>query len=243
MSAVLVLSPSLGTTAELFGPILPALNDFSVVVLRPTPATAARRVPDGDVTVASIGEATLAQLDAQGIASFSFCGVSLGGMVGMWIAAAAPDRVERLVLACTGAKLGAEADYRARAAAVRSGGIEQFAAGVRDRWFTPPFRRTAAADACLDMLLATSPEGYAACCEAVGQFDFRGELGRVRAPTLVVAGADDPLTPPAVVETLTSGIAGASVTTIDHAAHLACAEQPGAFGAAVLAHLTQEVPV
>ena len=98
-------------------------------------------------------------------------------------------------------------------------------------------RSSAAAERVLDQLRATPAEGYAACCEAVGAFDFRSRLAEVVPPTLVLHGADDPVTPPAVVDELAGGIRGAQRTAIPRAAHLANVEQPSAFTDAVLSHL------
>ncbi len=153
----------------------------------------------------------------------------MGGMVGMWLAVNAPERVERLVLACTGAKLGERADYEARAELVRHEGVGVVVEGARDRWFTPAFRESPEARVILDELAAMPAEGYAACCEAVGAFDFRGELHRIAAPTLAIFGAEDAVTPPDVRDTLAAGIPGVRVVEIANAAHLANVEQPQAF--------------
>ena len=125
---------------------------------------------------------------------FSFCGLSLGGMVGMWLGAFAPERIDRLVLACTGPKLGTKADYDARAELVRREGMDVVVDGARERWFTPGFRDDPRAQRILDDLRGIDPEAYAACAEAVGDFDFRADVERIAVPTLVVYGRDDPVT-------------------------------------------------
>jgi 3-oxoadipate enol-lactonase len=133
-------------------------------------------LPIERVTIESIARAVLALLDAQGAACTSFCGVSLGGMVGMWLGANAPDRIERLVLACTGASLGTPQLYAERAATVRAEGTAVTVPGARERWFTPRFVDSPEATRILADLAATPAEGYAACCEAVGSFDFHERL-------------------------------------------------------------------
>ena len=125
---------------------------------------------------------------------FSFCGLSLGGMVGMWLGALAPERIDRLVLACTGPKLGTKEDYDARAELVRREGMGVVVDGARERWFTPSFRDDPRARRILDDLRDYDPETYAACAEAVGDFDFRADVERIAVPTLVVYGRDDPVT-------------------------------------------------
>ena len=251
----LVLSPSLGTTTSLWEPQLPALTrSFRVLrhdlpghtpVTVPGPGLAPGARPQGhdpQLTVADIGEGILALLDELGVERASFCGISLGGMVGMWLGAAAPQRIDRLVLACTGASLGTPQAYFERAALVREEGIEPVLEGARERWFTPAFRDTPAARRVLDTLREIPRDGYAACCEAVGGFDFHDRLHLVAPPTLVVHGSDDVVTPPAVVEALLSGIQDAVDATIDGAAHLANVEQPEAFTRALLDHLEERAP-
>jgi pimeloyl-ACP methyl ester carboxylesterase len=160
-------------------------------------------------------------------------------MVAMWLSVNAAERIEQVILACTGANLGTPEMFSERATLVRREGLNVVADGARERWFTPGFRHTAAANRCIEELRNTPAEGYAACCEAVGNFDFRTELHRVTQPTLVITGAEDPITPPPVVETLTDGTPGATHVVLAGAAHLANVEQPDAFNAAVLRHLQE----
>lgn len=218
----LVLLGGLGTTAAIWEPQLESLEDAMAIDL---PGHGAEPLPAGEVTIASIGTSLLERLPAR----FSFCGMSMGGMVGMWIAANAPERLERLVLACTGAKLGERAEYEERAERVRREGLGIVVDGARERWFTPAFRDTPAARKVLETLAASDREGYASCCEAVGRFDFRGELNLIATPTLVLFGDRDPVTPPDVRETLRDGIPDMREAEIAGAAHLACVEQPDVF--------------
>jgi 3-oxoadipate enol-lactonase len=231
---MIALLGALGTTTAMWDPQLAALADAQAFDL---PGHGTAPLPDGPVTVASIGEQLLEQLPG----TFSFCGLSLGGMVGMWLAANAPERIERLVLACTGASLGTSELYAERAALVRAEGTRVTVDGARERWFTPEFRDSPAAQRIIDDLLATSAEGYAACAEAVGRFDFHHRLVDVAAPTLVLYGEQDPVTPPDVIDTLVAGIPVAEARGIPNAAHLANVEQPEAFNEAVLDYLRSAV--
>jgi 3-oxoadipate enol-lactonase len=233
---VLVLAPSLGTTIRLWEPQLDAFAERFQVVRHDHPGHGGSPVPGGRFSVEDEARALLALLDGLGIERFSFCGISLGGMVGMWVAALAPERVETLTLCCTGAKLGELEDWRERARLVRDEGTEALVQAQRARWFSAGFRDTAAADACLDELRHVPREGYALCAEAVGGFDFRDKLGRIEVPTLVVAGEADPTATPAVIQALADGIAGARVETIPGAGHLANVERPDLVAAAVLSH-------
>jgi len=238
---VLVLSASLGTTTSLWDAQVAALAVGRRVVRHDHPGHGESPVPDGPVRVADIGAGVLDILDGLAVERASFCGISLGGMIGMWLGANAPGRIDRLVLACTGASLGTRQMYEERAAIVRAEGTAVMLDGARERWFTPPFRESPTAQRLFDELLQISPEGYAACCEAVGAFDFHCELGRVEPAALVVYGDEDPVTPPPVVDALADGIPHARRAGIAHAAHLANVEQPEAFNAAVLMHLDERI--
>jgi 3-oxoadipate enol-lactonase len=240
---VLAFSPSLGTTMSLWEAQVGRLASEFRIVRHDHPGHGISPLPSGPVTVAAIGAGVVGILDELGIAQASFCGISLGGMVGMWLGANAPERIDRLALASTGASLGTPAMYDERAALVLAEGVEAVAAGARERWFTPAFADSPAARRILEELVEVPPEGYAACCEAVGAFDFQGELHRVAAPTLVLVGEEDPVTPPETIDTLAQGIPDVQVVSISNAAHLSNVEQPDVFNEAVLAHLEERTTV
>ena len=161
----------------------------------------------------------------------------IGGMVGQWLGANAPERLAGLALCCTGAKLGNREDFLARAELVRREGTGVTVDGARERWFTPAFRDAPEARRVLEQLAAIPAEGYAACAEAVGEWDFRDQLHRVAPGALVLFGDHDPVTPAEVRETLLRGIPDARAAYVRGAAHLANVEQPRAFSEAVLAHV------
>jgi 3-oxoadipate enol-lactonase len=236
-AAVLVLSGGLGTTTAMWDSQLPAFAATRRVLRVDHPGHGNSPLPAGRVTVDGIARAVVTLLDELEIVTASFCGVSLGGMVGQWLGANEPERIDHLVLACTGTSLGTRATYEERAELVRREGLDVVVDGAAERWFTPAFRESNEAQRILDELRRMSPEGYAACCEAVGAFDFREDVHRIEPPTLVLFGEDDPVTPPAVIEELTTGIPGSRSMSIACAAHLANVEQPEAFAAAVLSHL------
>jgi pimeloyl-ACP methyl ester carboxylesterase len=156
-------------------------------------------------------------VDEQGVSRFSFCGLSLGGMVGMWLGANAADRIDLLVLACTSARFGAPPEWEERAAFVRRQGMSSVATAAIDKWFTAAYEDR---NAYLQM-----------------QLDFREQLGRISVPTLVIAGAEDEATPVADAEFIVAGIPDARLVVIEGAAHLANVEQPSLFTDAVLEHL------
>jgi 3-oxoadipate enol-lactonase len=234
----LLLAGSLGTTMAMWDPQLPALA-ARLRVLRVDPRGHGRsEVPAGPYTIDDIAGDLLALLDSLALVSVSYCGLSLGGMAGMWLAAHAPDRIDRLALCCTSAWLPPAEGWTARAAHVRAHGTASVRDQVVARWFTPDFaRRDRAAVAWAgDMLAATPAEGYAGCCDAIAAMDLRQDLAAIRAPTLVISGAADPATPPAHGAAIAAGITGAKIAVVP-AAHLANIEVPEAVGGLLTGHL------
>jgi len=238
---VVVLSSSLGTAHRLWEPQLPALAARFRVLRYDARGHGASSVPPGPWDVATLARDVLGLLDRLELRAVSFCGLSLGGMVGMWLGVNAPGRIRRLVLANTAARLGPPSAWDARIAAVRAGGMAAVADGVLGRWFTPAFRgaRPEEVERSRQMLLATPPEGYAAACAAVRDMDQRAAIASIRAPALVVAGASDQATPPADGRFLAERIPGARYLELQ-AAHLSNVEAPGPFTDAVVRFLSGE---
>jgi 3-oxoadipate enol-lactonase len=238
---VLVLPSSLGTTRELWEPQLAAFaRDFRVLRYEHR-GHGESPVPPGPYAMADLAADALALLDELEIERAAWCGLSLGGMVGMWIAARAPERLSGLALACTSARIGAPDAYRERAALVRERGIEPVADAVVARWFSAEtFRERPQLAARFRAVLVAQPaEGYAGCCEALAGWDFRDELAAIPVSTVVVAGSEDEATPSADTELLAERIPAARLVTLDGAAHLANRERPEAFAEAVLSHLLE----
>ena len=229
MSGTVVLCGSLGSTSAMWDSQLPALDGRRVVTVE-HPGHGGAPVTD----LQTVGDLAARVLDAAGDDVFSFVGLSLGGAIGMRLALDAPDRVERLVLACTAARFGEPGGWHERAATVREHGLEAIADAVLDRWFTPGFGDVARYRA---MFLSVDPEGYARCCEALARWDVRDGLAAITAPTLVVAADGDPSTPPSVVEAVAAGIPGARFTVFAHGAHLVNVERPAEFNRLLEEHL------
>jgi 3-oxoadipate enol-lactonase len=225
MTPVLVLPSSLGTTTELWDRNVGYLSDsFRLLRFNQRGRTSVRQL-GGDL-LELVGESE----------RVSICGLSLGGATAMWVAANAPQRVDRLVLACTSARFGEAGPWQERAAVVREHGLEPIADDIVGRWFTPAapaevvarFRQT---------LVDTPRDEYAACCEALAHWDFRDRLGEIQAPTLVIAAAEDQATPPEHAELLANRIPDAKLVVLPDAAHLANVEQAEAFSKLVAEHL------
>ena len=196
--------------------------------------------PPAPYAISDLGGDVLALLDALSIERCSFCGVSLGGAVGMWLAVEAPERIDRLALCCTAARFGPPGAWLERAAFIRAHGTAALVEVTLGRWFTPALRER---DPQLvarfrEAFEAVSDEGYAGCCEALSGWDFRDRLGEIRAPALVLAGDHDPTAPPEPEgRVLAEGIPGARLVVIPDAAHLANVERADLVTPALAAHL------
>ena len=235
---VLVLSNSLGTTLDVWRDQAPALRERFRLLRYDHRGHGGSPVPPGPYTIEDLGRDVIALLDRLGVGRFSFCGLSIGGMVGMWLASEAPERIERLMLCCTSARFDSDA-YEARARTVRQHGVAKVADAVLERWFTPALResRPEVVEWAEQMLRDSPPEGYAGCCEAIAGADLPDRLGEISAPTLIIAGAEDQAAPPDRSEFIRASLPDAHVIVLSPAAHLVNVEQPEAVTRAILEHL------
>jgi 3-oxoadipate enol-lactonase len=239
---VLVLGNSLGTTTAMWEPQLPALTRRFRVVRYDHRGHGDSPVPDGPYRLSSLGADLLALLDSLGQSRVHLAGLSLGGMVTMWLAAHAPERVDRIALLCTSARLGPPQMWEQRAQTVRTQGVEAIGDVMVGRWFTPEFAaaRPDIVGWARKLLTATPAAGYAGCCAAIQTMDLLADLGRITAPALVIAGERDPATPPEHAERIAAGIAGARLEIVPDAAHLANIEQPEAVTRLLFEHFGGE---
>lgn len=227
---VVVLSHSLGTDLGMWEPQVPALARRLRVLRYDTRGHGGTTVTPGAYTLAQLAEDVLRLLDALDVAQAHFCGLSMGGLIGMWLGAHARGRVRRLVLSNTAARIGTVEGWNERIASVRARGMESVAAAVAERWFSREFRaRSPAAVARARAWLgSTAPDGYAGCCAAIRDADERADVRAITAPTLVIAGSRDPSTPPAEGRRLAEAIPGARYVELP-ASHLAGLEAAEAF--------------
>jgi 3-oxoadipate enol-lactonase len=235
---LLVLGGSLGTTRAMWSPQLPELTRRWRVLRFDHRGHGGSEVARGPYTLDALGGDVLALLDEVGADRVSYCGLSLGGMIGMWLAAHAPHRIDRLALLCTSAYLPPAQHWLDRARLVRVDGTATVVDAVVARWFTPAFAQgqRETVTELSNALAAVPPEGYAGCCEAIAAMDLRPVLHRVSAPTLVIAGGEDPATPPAHSEEIVAAVPDARLAVVAHAAHLASVEQPVAVTRLLNAH-------
>lgn len=235
---VLLMSNSLGTSLAMWDDQIEALAERFRVLRYDSRGHGASEAPTGDYTIERLGRDALGLLDGLGVPSARMVGLSMGGMVGMWLAIHAPDRIERLALCNTSAHMPPPESWQGRIDLVRKSGMAAVADAVVERWFTPGFRSAdpAAAERIRTMLLTNSAEGYAGCCAAIRDMDQRASVSSIRAPTLVIGGTEDPATPPAHAEFLAAAILGARLTMLQ-AAHLSNVERPVEFTAALIGFL------
>ncbi|MBV9792673.1 MAG: 3-oxoadipate enol-lactonase [Actinobacteria bacterium] len=203
------------------------------------PAGAQSPAPPGPYRIAELGTDVLDVLNRYDLDRVAYCGVSLGGMVGMWLAANAPERISRLALCCTAAHMPPASMWEDRAKTARTEGLSALVEATTGRWFPAAFaaRHPEAVAPVAAMFTGTDPEGYAGCAEAIAAMDQRQSITSISAPTLVVAGAEDPSTPPGQGARLARSIPGATLTVVRGAAHLANYQDPGPVTAALAAHL------
>ena len=236
----LLLLHSLGCDGTLWTPQIRALSqNFRMIVpdLRGHGDTRAAATP---VTLGRLGQDALAILDDARVRRAHVCGISLGGAIAQWLAIEAPERVDRLVLANTAARIGSHATWQERETLVRTQGMAAVAPAVIGRFFGPDFRQAhpEIASGFLRRLLDMPTDGYAACCAALRDADLTARLGTIASPTLVIGGSHDESTPAALAEALAAGIPGARLLIID-AAHLSNIECSAAFNDALREHLLE----
>ncbi len=236
----LLMGASLGTTLRMWDGQR-RLADRLRLVLLDHRGHGESPTPPGPYEIADLGQDVLGLMDTLGLERASFCGLSLGGMVGMWLGANASERLDRLVLVCTSSHMPPASAWQERARIVlEAGSVEPIADAVVERWLTPEYaaRHPEVRGELRAMLASTSPEGYAACCGAIGRMDLRDDLARISVPTLVISGSDDQATPPPRQELIAASSPGARHEVIDPGAHLVAVEQPAAVNKLIMEHMT-----
>ena len=226
----LMFSNSLGTNISMWDRQMPALSRDLRILRYDTRGHGQSSATPGPYTIDQLARDVLAILDHLGIERVHFCGLSMGGMIGMSLALDAPERLSKLVLCSTAPKLGTAEQWNARIDTVRKQGMQGVVNGVLERWYTPNFRATSppALESTRQMLLTTPVEGYAANCAAIRDTDLRGQISRIRVPTLIITGAHDPVAPPEDGHFMEQHIPGAQYRELP-AAHLSNIEAAEAF--------------
>jgi 3-oxoadipate enol-lactonase len=238
---VLMLSNSLGTNLHMWDLQVAPFTKHFRLVRYDRRGHGKSGVTKGPYSMKQLGRDALALLDQLGIECVNWCGLSMGGMVGQWVAAHAPHRIDRLILSNTSSFFPDRSVWDHRIRLVRDKGLAGIVDANMERWFTKAFRESAppATAPIREMFLATSPEGYIACGEAIRDMDHRALLARIKAPTLVIAGRHDPATPLEMNDFIRDQIPGAELVVLE-AAHIANVELPEAYNNAVLGFLLRK---
>ena len=236
---VIVLSHSIGTDHAMWTPQVPDLTQHFQVLRYDTRGHGASDGPPGEHSVEQLGRDALALVDGLKISKFAFCGLSMGGAVGQWLALHAPERLTHLVLANTSPRFGTSEQWNSRIQAVRQGGMPAIVGLALGRFFSPEFLASSSPEvsSIRSVLLGTVPEGYVSCCAALRDFDSTAALEKIKTPTLVIVGDKDVSTPlSGNGDVLVRGISGANLVRLP-VAHLSNLEAPRSFTAALIAFL------
>jgi 3-oxoadipate enol-lactonase len=235
----LLFSNSLGTSVDMWDDQMPAVSPHFRVIRYDQRGHGASPEPPGPYSIEELGGDVIDLLDRLEIERVNFCGASMGGMTGMWLAINAAERIDRLAVCCTSAHIPPRENWLERARLVREKGVEAIVDASLERWFTPALRnrRPERVEQLRETLLGLEREGYAACCEAIADIDLRDRLDEIRAPTLVITGEDDLSTPPDHGRQITDAVDGAECVMLSPARHLANVERADEVNRALLAHL------
>jgi len=238
---VLMFCNSLGTTLHMWDGQMPAVTQHFRVLRYDRRGHGKSGAPAGPYNMEMLGRDALAVLDAAKVDKTNWCGLSMGGMVGIWLGANAPQRVNKLILSNTSAYFENKQIWNDRIKTVQEKGLQAIVGGTLERWFTKGFRarEPQKVKAIADMFLATKLEGYIGCGQAVRDMDHREVIKSIRAPTMVIAGKQDAGTTPEMGEYVHKNIRGSSITLFD-AAHIANIECGDAYTETVLGFLTQK---
>ena len=235
---VVVFSNSLGTDLSMWDSQATVMAKRFHVLRYDTRGHGQTSVTAGPYRIDQLANDVIALFDALEIKRAHFCGLSMGGQTGIWLGAHQADRIDRLVLCNTGAKIGNPELWAARIEGVRKGGMKTVATAVMERFLSPEFRgQNAEITAALQQKLERiSPEGYVACCQAIRDADLTADLGAIRAPVLVIAGSKDPSTPPALGQFIRDHVRGAQYAELP-SAHLSNIEAREEFNAELVRFL------
>lgn len=235
----IVYANSLGTDFRIWDEVTEALGDRFSALLYDKRGHGLSDAPRGPYTIAGLADDLVGLLDHLGIGRFALVGLSVGGMIAQAVAARHPERVARLVLCDTAARIGSAEGWDARIEAVEDKGLPSLVEGVMERWFTPAYRarETEAMQGWRNMLTRQPAQGYAATCAAIRDADLTAATATIRVPTLCVVGDSDLSTPPDLVRGMAALIPGARFETIPAAGHIPCVEQPAALARLIAEHL------
>jgi 3-oxoadipate enol-lactonase len=229
----LVLSHSLACSVRMWDPQIAALKDRYRILAYDTRGHGGSEAPKGEYTLEMLADDLNALMKALGVKSAHYCGLSMGGMIGQTFALKYPGVFKTLALADTTSRYPADAwpAWQDRIRTAEAKGMEPLAQPTLERWFTEPFRKKnpAAVEAIRKLIVSTPVAGYVGCCHAIPKINLTARLKEIPCPILVIVGADDPGTPPAMAKEIHENAPGSKLVVLPQAAHLANLEQPEGF--------------
>lgn len=230
----IIFSNSLGTNFSMWQAQIDALKNDFFVICYDTRGHGQSSAPQGPYTIDQLGQDVIHLLNHLNVEKAAFCGISMGGLTGQWLAINYPERFNHVIVCNTAAKIGQEQAWNDRATLVREQGLQPIASTAASRWFTEHFiqRNTAIVTSLSNDLGASSAEGYASCCEALAKADLREQLKEIKIPVLVIVGTQDPVTTVADGQFMAERIVGSQLFEID-ASHISNIEQPKVFSTAI----------
>ncbi|WP_457588181.1 3-oxoadipate enol-lactonase [Ensifer canadensis] len=237
----LVFCNSLGTDMHMWDAQVDALSAQYRILRYDCRGHGRSSAPPSPYSLDDLGGDVLALLDALGIEWTHFCGLSIGGLTGQWLGIHAGERLRKLVLCATAAKIGTAQSWSARIDAVQTGGLEALVPATAERWFTPKFRacEARAVAMVLDSFAATSPDGYVGCCAALARADLRDALAQIENPLLAISGEQDPVCPPADLDDIAARVRRGRHVSLP-GRHIVNIESASSFNAVLLEFLGSE---
>jgi 3-oxoadipate enol-lactonase len=229
-SPLLILSHALGTNLTLWDHQVELLQRSFRILRYDSRGHGQSSATHGPYTISMLASDVLILLDELGVGRAHFCGISMGGLVGQYLAVYHPERIGNLVLSNTAAKIGTHAKYDRRIREVTNAGMPAVVDEVLEGWFSNRFRakHPSIVASLADALKRTSSEGYIGCCQAIRDADLSEDVERIKAPTLIIAGTEDQATSLAASQFLHEKIRGSQLVALE-SAHLCCKEAAAEF--------------
>lgn len=236
---VLVFSNSLGANLQMWDEVVSSLLPHFKVLRYDTRGLGKSTVSPGPYSIPQLGEDVIAMLDERGYDKVHFCGLSMGGQIGQWLGIHHPERIDKLILSNTAAKIGRENRWNARIRLINQKGLGVIWEGTQKVWFRDEFIQQEQEKmlSIKEMFLSHEVEGYIACCAAIRDADFREDISRIQLPTLIIAGEKDTSTTVAEAEFMAERISGSQLSVLP-ARHISCIEQPEMFASNLINFLT-----
>jgi 3-oxoadipate enol-lactonase len=235
----IVMINSLGTDLRMWNPQVALLGERMRIVRYDCRGHGASEVPDGPYSIEQFGQDLLVLFDTLSIQRAHICGLSLGGVIALWLAINHPERVQRAIFANTAARIGTDETWKARIDAVRKGGMAAIKDTVLARFLSADFREhyPETAHQIGEMIAATNPAGYVGACIALRDSDLSEQVSTIRVPSLILAGELDESTPMEQGRELHEAIADSEFAVFRKTAHLSNIEHPEQFSRHVLQFL------